>query len=118
METFVDVGSNVPSRFEKFASMNLNDMEIPYMSSHGFNMSPNNIEQPSQGSDCKTCSSSSKRKRRGQNSNTVDVIKDVMACQTDQLRLIVEWPQLALEDESRVCKWSFEHCVPYLSSVG
>ena len=31
---------------------------------------------------------------------TIDVIQDVMACQTDHLRLIVEWSRLALENES------------------
>ena len=46
--------SNIPPRFEEFAQVDLNDMEIPSMSSHMFNMSPDDIIQPGRGSDSRT----------------------------------------------------------------
>ncbi|XP_031744343.1 uncharacterized protein LOC116404989 [Cucumis sativus] len=101
-ETFADVGSNVPPGFEEFPPVDLNDMEFPSMSSHRFNMSQDDIARPSRGTDSRTTSSGSKRRRGGQTLETADVIKDAMALQTDELRLIAEWPRLALEDESRV----------------
>ena len=88
-KSFADVDSNVLLGFEDFAHVDLNDMEIPFMSSHGFNIYPNNVTRPSRASDSRTCSSDSKRKRKGHNLETIDVIKDAMVCQTDQLRLIV-----------------------------
>ena len=69
-----------------FASVDLNDMKISSMSSHGFNMSPDDIARPNRRSDYRMCSSGSKQKWGGHNSDTVDV----MAYQTDQLRLIAE----------------------------
>jgi len=88
VETFVYVKSNVPPGFEEFAHVDLNDTKIPSMSSRG--------------NDSRTCSSDSKWKRGGKIWKIVDVIKDDMAFQTYQLRLIAEWPWLALKDESRV----------------
>ena len=38
-ETFSDVGSTVPPEFQEFSHVDLNDMEIPSMFSHRFNMS-------------------------------------------------------------------------------
>lgn len=40
METFVNVGSNIPGGYEGFAADNANDMELPIMFSQGLNMSP------------------------------------------------------------------------------
>ena len=82
-ETFADVGSNVPPGSEELPPVDLNDMEIPSMSSHRFNMSQDDIARPGRGTDSRTTSSSSKRRRGGQTSETADVIKDVMALQTD-----------------------------------
>ena len=82
-ETFADVGSNVPPGFEEFPPVDLNDMEFPSMSSHRFNMSQDDIARPSRGTDSRTTSSGSKRRRGGQTSKTADVIKDAMALQID-----------------------------------
>ena len=103
-ETFIDVRSNVPPGFEEFPHVDLNDMEIPSISSHRFNMSQDDIARPSRGTDSRTTSSGSKRRRGGQTSKTTDVIRDAMTLQTEQLRLIAKWLRLALEDESRVCR--------------
>ena len=86
-------------------------------SNYGFNISSNDIARPSWGSDCRTCSSSLKRKRGGKNLKTVDVIKDAMACQTNHLRLIAEWSRLELEDETSTRRDSVRalHVIPELS---
>ena len=89
-ETFADVGLNIPPGFEEFPHMDLNDMEILSMSNHRFNMSQDDIARPGRETDSRTTLSGLKRRRGGQTSETADVIKDVMALQTDQLRLIAE----------------------------
>lgn len=96
-ETFVDVDSkNVPSEYEEFPQMDLNDMKFYSMSDHGVNMSQEDIAQPGRARDSRTGSSGSKKRRRGQPVDTIDVIKDAIDYQNDQLRLIAEWSQLAL----------------------
>lgn len=43
IETFTDVGSNVPGGYEEFVADNGNDMKIPSMFSQGLDMSPDDI---------------------------------------------------------------------------
>ena len=93
-ETFADVGLNMPSGYEEFVHVDLNDMKIILCPNHWFNMSPEDITWP--------CGS--KRKRGGKNLETVDVIKVAMDCQNYQLRVIAEWLQLTLEDETNTHK--------------
>uniref|UniRef100_A0A9I9CFF7 Retrotransposon protein n=1 Tax=Cucumis melo TaxID=3656 RepID=A0A9I9CFF7_CUCME len=63
VETFTDIGSNDPSRYEGFQPPDGNDMEIPTIYSQGFNMSQEDVwaPRPSSASDSRTRSSGSKR---------------------------------------------------------
>lgn len=79
VETFANVGSNVPSGYEEYPHPDMNEMKFHSMSEHEFNILQEDIERPSRVRDSRTGPSGSKR-RRGQPMDIVDVIKDAMDC--------------------------------------
>ncbi|TYK14144.1 retrotransposon protein [Cucumis melo var. makuwa] len=92
-ETFADVKSNDPNGYEGFQLHDRNDIEIPTMYNQGFNMSKR-IYGPH------------------------DLVEHPM-CANDQLRAIVEWPSVALQNETTVrqevlCQL---HAIPELSRL-
>ncbi|KAA0056139.1 retrotransposon protein [Cucumis melo var. makuwa] len=120
-ETFADVKSNDPSGYEGFQLHDRNDIEIPTMYNQGFNMSrriygPHDlVEHPMVGLD----QSDQSKKGGGQRVEHVDLIHKAMKCANDQLRVIVEWTSVALQNETTVhqevlCQL---HAIPELSRL-
>ena len=88
--------------YKGFPTEDGNNMEIPTMYCQGLNMSPEDImdTRPSRSSECRTGSSRSKRKRRGQDVETMEVTCSAMEYANDQLKAIAECQNLARQDES------------------
>uniref|UniRef100_A0A9I9EDR4 Retrotransposon protein n=1 Tax=Cucumis melo TaxID=3656 RepID=A0A9I9EDR4_CUCME len=102
-ETFADVGSNEPDRYDRF-DMGDGNEELPPVYSQGIDLSQNNVRasRPSRASEGRTRSSGSKRKRRSQRDLDVEAIHLALDQTNEQLKQIAEWPARTLANDNHV----------------
>ncbi|KAL0546040.1 hypothetical protein IC582_015945 [Cucumis melo] len=92
VETFADIGLNDPARYEAFAANAALDMDFQPMYSQGLNMSPDELmgTRTVRVSKSRYVSSGSKRKRRGQASDSGEVIRTAIEFGNEQLNRIAD----------------------------
>ncbi|KAL4022737.1 hypothetical protein IC575_016482 [Cucumis melo] len=93
VETFANIGLNDPARYEAFAANAASDMDFQPMYSQGLNMSPDELmgTRTVRVSKSRYVSSGSKRKRRGQASDSGEVIRTAIEFGNEQLNCIADW---------------------------
>ncbi|KAL0550165.1 hypothetical protein IC582_014668 [Cucumis melo] len=102
-ETFTDVGSNEPIRYEGF-DISDGNKEFPSVYNQGINMSQEDVRasKPSRAFEGRVGSSRSKRKRGSQQEAELEVIYMALECTNDQLKIVAEWPARALANDNHV----------------
>ncbi|KAL0554121.1 hypothetical protein IC582_008035 [Cucumis melo] len=103
IETFTDIGSNEPIRYEGF-NMSDGNKEFSSIYSQGIDMSQEDVHasQPAHTSNSRARSSRLKRKRGSQQKGEIKVIHMALKCMNDQLKKIVEWHARALANNTHV----------------
>ncbi|KAA0064820.1 retrotransposon protein [Cucumis melo var. makuwa] len=103
-ETFADVGSNEPGKYDRFDMRDENE-EFPPVYSQGIDLSQDDVRasRPSRASEGRTGSSGSKRKGGSQRDLDVEAIHLAFDQINKQLRMITEWPARTLANDNHVC---------------
>ncbi|KAL4028647.1 hypothetical protein IC575_011848 [Cucumis melo] len=102
-ETFADLGSNEPGRYDRFDMGDGNKEFLPVYS-QGMDLSQDDVRasRPSRASEGRTELSGSKKKRGSQRDLDVKGIHLALDQTNEQLRQIAEWPARAFANDNHV----------------
>ncbi|KAA0046363.1 retrotransposon protein [Cucumis melo var. makuwa] len=103
VESFADIGSNDPARYDAFAADAAADTNFSPMYSPGLNMSPDDLMETrtARVSERRNVSSRSKRKRIGHATDSGDIVRTAIEYGNEQLHRIAEWPILQRQDATQ-----------------